>query len=64
MNPMISFKRVYHLVELWQLGCQEVNIGGLLSLLVMLWLSYLALIDRGQRLHNDIQWCQQLLEAR
>jgi hypothetical protein len=33
---MVSFKRVSCLGELWRLGCQEVEVGGLLRLLMLL----------------------------
>jgi hypothetical protein len=36
VKPVVSIKRVYHLDKLWRFGCQEVEVGGLLSLLVML----------------------------
>jgi hypothetical protein len=62
-KPMVSFKRIRHLDKFWRLCCQEVKVGGLLRLLMRLWLSCLALINCYQLLHDGIQQCQQLFEA-
>jgi hypothetical protein len=44
-KPVISLKRVYRLDEHWRVCCQEVEVGGLLRLLVLLQTSCLTLID-------------------
>jgi hypothetical protein len=60
---VFSFNLIYHLSEHWWVCCSEVEVGGLLRLLVMLRTSFLMLIDIYQPLHDGIDWCQQLLEA-
>jgi hypothetical protein len=62
-KPVISFKRVCRLGELWGLGCQEVKIRGHLRLLMLLWLYYLTFTNLYQSLHDGILQSQQLLKA-
>jgi hypothetical protein len=54
VKPVICFMWVYRLGEQWGLCCQEVKVGRLLKLLMLLRLSYLTLNTFGQSLHNGI----------
>jgi hypothetical protein len=62
-KPVVSFERVCHLNKVWRVCCQEVKVGGLWTLLMLFRTSCLMLINCCQPLHNDIQQCQQSLDA-
>jgi hypothetical protein len=62
-NPVISFKRICRLGEHWRLCWQEVEVGGILGLLMLLWMSCLMFTNFCQSMHDDILWSQQLLKV-
>jgi hypothetical protein len=53
-KPVASLKWVYCLGKHLRVQCPEVEVGGILRLLVVLRASYLVLINFYQPLHGDI----------
>jgi hypothetical protein len=53
-KPVIIFKRICRLSEHWRMCCQEVEVGELLRLLMVLQTSCLTHIDGCQPLYDGI----------
>jgi hypothetical protein len=62
-KPMVSLEWVCRLGEHPRVCCQEIEVGGILRLLLVLGTSCLALINICQPLHDGILGDQQLLQT-
>jgi hypothetical protein len=51
---VVSFKRVCRLDKHWRVCCQDVEVGGILRLLMVLRMSYLTFTNFCQPLHDGI----------